>query len=100
MTVSYLLFILTISIYYRGVGWMGKTLKLNFTMPEDVARDLKIQNSKRKRSYFVAEAVRIRMEELKKEQLREKLIEGYQVRSQEDAETNKEWESATLEKWD
>jgi hypothetical protein len=42
-----------------------KALKLNFTVPEDIARELKTHIGKRKRSAFVAEAVRIRLEELK-----------------------------------
>jgi hypothetical protein len=76
---------------------MVKTLKLNFTVPEEVARELQTHVGKRKRSAFVAEAVRARLEELKKEQLRQELVEGYQSRCGEDAEINHEWESATLE---
>jgi hypothetical protein len=34
------------------------------------------------------------------DQIRRELIEGYWVRRQEDAEINKAWEYATLEKWD
>ena len=34
-----------------------KTLKLNFTVPEDIAQELKTRVSKRKRSAFVAEAI-------------------------------------------
>jgi hypothetical protein len=78
---------------------MIKTLKLNFTMPEDIARDLRTRVRKSKRSAFVAEAVRDKLEELKKERLQQALIEGYQARQAEDAEINQEWESATLEKW-
>jgi len=35
-----------------------------------------------------------------REQFRRELIEGYRVRREEDAEIDKEWEYATLEKWD
>jgi hypothetical protein len=78
---------------------MIKTLKLNFTIPEDIARDLRARVSKRKRSAFVAEAVRNRLEDLETERLQQELIEGYQARKDEDSGTNREWESSTLENW-
>ncbi len=73
-----------------------KTLKLNFTVPEDVAEALKARVSKRKRSAFVAAAVADKLKELEEEQLRQSLVEGYRARQAEDAELNKEWEGATL----
>ena len=76
-----------------------KTLKLNFTVPEDVAEALKTRVSKRKRSAFVAAAVLDKLKELEQEQLRQALMEGYQARRAEDAEVNQEWEGATLEGW-
>ena len=74
-----------------------KTLKLNFTVPEDIADTLKARVSRRKRSAFVAAAVAEKLKELEKEQLRQSLIEGYQARQAEDAEVNRDWEGATLE---
>lgn len=74
-----------------------KSLKLNFTVPEDVAEALRSSVSKRKRSTFVAEAVRTRLKELEEAQLRLALIEGYQARLQESADINSDWERATLE---
>ena len=76
-----------------------KSLKLNFTVPEDVAEALKARVSKRKRSAFVAAAVLDKLRELEQEQLRRSLMEGYQARREEDTEINKEWEGATLEGW-
>ncbi len=73
-----------------------KTLKLNFTVPEDIAEALKSRVSKRKRSAFVAAAVADKLKELEEEQLRQSLVEGYRARQAEDAELNKEWEGATL----
>jgi hypothetical protein len=74
-----------------------KTLKLNFTVPEDVAEALKLHVKKRKRSAFVAAAVADKLKILEEEQLRHSLIEGYQARLAEDAEINQEWEGVTLE---
>ena len=76
-----------------------KTLKLNFTVPEDIAEALKARVSKRKRSAFVAAAVAEKLKYLEEEQLRQSLVEGYQSRQAEDAEIDQEWEDATLEEW-
>ena len=74
-----------------------KTLKLNFTIPEDIAEALKARISKRKRSAFVAAAVLAKLKELEQEELGQALMEGYQARREEDAEINREWETSTLE---
>jgi hypothetical protein len=76
-----------------------KTLKLNFTIPEDVAEALKARVSKRKRSAFVTAAVLDKLKKLEQEQLRQSLVEGYQARQEEDAEVNQEWEGSTIEEW-
>ena len=76
-----------------------KTLKLNFTVPEDIAEALKARVGKRKRSAFVAAAVLDKLKELEQEQLRQALVEGYQARRAEDVGVNQEWEEATLEGW-
>ena len=76
-----------------------KTLKLNFTVPEDIAEALKARISKRKRSAFVAAAVLDKLKELEQEQLGQALVEGYQARREEDTETNREWETSTLGEW-
>ncbi len=76
-----------------------KTLKINFTVPEDIAEALKSRVSKRKRSAFVAAAIADKLKELEAEQLRQSLVEGYKARQAEDAELNQGWEGVTLEKW-
>lgn len=43
-----------------------KTLKLNFTVPEDVVEELKAHVNKRKRSAFVTEALRNKLDTIKK----------------------------------
>jgi hypothetical protein len=76
-----------------------KTLKMNFTVPEDVVEALKTKVEKHKRSAFVAAAVRDRLKQLEAEKLQQSLIEGYQVRNAEDVTINQEWEETTLENW-
>lgn len=74
-------------------------MKLNFTVPEDIAEALKARVDKRKRSAFVAAAVLDKLNQLEQEQLRQALMEGYQARREEDAAINREWEAATLDEW-
>jgi hypothetical protein len=76
-----------------------KTLKINFTVPEDIAEGLKSRVSKRKRSSFVSAAIADKLKELEEEQLRQSLVEGYKASQNEDVEINHEWEEATLEEW-
>ena len=73
-----------------------RTLKLNLTIPEDVAEALRNRIQQRRRSAFVTAAL---IEKLKKLE-EEELIEGYQARNIEDTEINKEWENLTLQRWD
>jgi len=78
---------------------MPKAARLNFTVPEDVAELLKERVTDRKRSSFVAVAIREKLLSLEREQLEKELIEGYSVRREEAAAINAEWEYATLENW-
>ncbi len=77
-----------------------KTMKVNFTIPEDVVATLKGRVGERNRSAFVTAAVRDRLHDLEQEELKQTLIEGYLARRDEAAEVNKEWEATTLEGWE
>ena len=76
-----------------------KTMKVNFTIPEDVVATLKRRVGERNRSAFVTAAVRDRLHDLEQEELKQTLMEGYLARRDEDAEVSKEWEAPTLEGW-
>lgn len=76
-----------------------RTMRLNFTIAEDVVATLRDRVGERHRSAFVTAAVRDRLHELEQEELKQTLIEGYLARRGEDAEVSKEWEAATLEGW-
>ncbi len=54
----------------------------------------------RKRSRFIAEAVRQRIEEKEKKAIDKLLEEGYQAAAKENLTLTKEFESADLEGWD
>lgn len=70
--------------------------RLNITLPEDLVKELEnIPNKSR----FIAEALRERLEKIKRQKLDELLIKGYKSTYKEDFEINKDWESITLEGW-
>ena len=76
-----------------------RVVKLNFTIPEDVAAMLKDRIGKRGRSAFVGAIIRDSLNQLEQEQLKQALIEGYLARRAEDAEVSREWDAPTLEGW-
>ena len=73
--------------------------KVNFTIPAETVALLNDRIAHRKRSAFVAAAIRERLLQIDDEALGRELREGYQARREEDASINAEWEVATLEKW-
>ena len=54
----------------------------------------------RKRSRFIAEAVRQKIEQDQKKEMDKLLVEGYQAAANESLELSKEFESIDLEGWD
>jgi metal-responsive CopG/Arc/MetJ family transcriptional regulator len=54
----------------------------------------------RKRSRFIADAVRHKIEQKEKEEMEKVLVEGYQAAAKESLAITKEFESADLEGWD
>ena len=76
-----------------------RVTKVNFTFPEEVVASLRAYVGPRRRSAFVAEAVRAKLRQIEQEQLRAALVEGYVERRDEDRSVNSEWEQATLEGW-
>ncbi len=76
-----------------------RTIRLNFTIPEEIAERLREKIAERGRSAFIAEAIKERLDEMEREQFRLLMAEGYRVRREEDREMDQEWEAATLENW-
>jgi len=76
------------------------TVKLNITIPEELARQLDKLAGSRKKSRFIAEALRKRIGEIQEQELNKILEEGYKVRSRESLSIAKDFESVDLEGWD
>ena len=76
------------------------TVRLNITIPKELARTLKEISSPRKRSRFIVEAVTKQIEQRRKEELEKELEEGYRAAATESSVLSKEFEGADLEGWD
>ena len=77
----------------------AETVRLNITIPKDLAYALNKFAGPRKRSQFIAEAVRQQIEKKEKEGLEKILEEGYRASAQEGLAITKEFEVADLEGW-
>ncbi len=77
----------------------AETVRLNITIPKDLAHALNKFAGPRKRSQFIAEAVRQQIEKKEKDGLEKILEEGYRASAQEGLAITKEFEVADLEGW-
>ena len=77
-----------------------ETVRLNITMPKDLAKALNRVVGPRKRSHFIVEAVKQRIEQQERDKLEKTLEEGYQAVAKENIAITKEFEVADLEGWD
>ena len=76
------------------------TVRLNITLPEELAEQLDKLVAPKKKSRFIAEALRERVGKIQNEQLQKLLEEGYQATRQESLDIAKEFEPVDLEGWD
>jgi len=77
-----------------------ETVRLNITLPKGLVEALNRVAEPRKRSLFIAEAVKQKIVQKEKEEMEKLLVEGYQAAAQESLALTKEFESADLEGWD
>ena len=75
-------------------------VRLNITIPEEVARQLDSIVGTRGKSRFIAETLRKRIQEIAEQKLQQLLEEGYKARKKESQAMAKEFEPADLEGWD
>lgn len=77
-----------------------ETIRLNITLPKGLVEAMNRVTEPRKRSRFIAEAVRQRIEQKEKEEMDRLLAEGYRASAKESLSLTKEFESVDLEGWD
>ncbi len=76
------------------------TVRLNITLPEELARQLDSLAGPKKKSRFIAETLKQRIERLEEERLQMLLEEGYKSSKQESLAMAGEFEPIDLEGWD
>ena len=77
-----------------------ETIRMNISLPRPLVEALDTLAGSRKRSQFISEAVRLRIQQLEKERLNALLAEGYQATRQESLDLAKEFEQVDTEGWD
>lgn len=76
------------------------TVRLNITLPKKLAQQLHKLVGPRRKSHFIAEALKRRIEKIQNERLQKLLEEGYKARKEESLTIAKEFEHVDLEGWD
>ena len=76
------------------------TVRLNITLSEELFRQVARIAGPRKKSQFIAEAVREKIQKIGEEELRKLLEEGYKEGKRESLAISREFEAADLEGWD
>ena len=74
-------------------------VRLNITLPEELADQLNKLVSPRQKSSFIAESLREKMKKIQDEELQRTLEEGYKARKQESHSMAKEFEHIDIEGW-
>jgi metal-responsive CopG/Arc/MetJ family transcriptional regulator len=74
--------------------------RLNIVLPDALIREIDQLAGRRKRSQFIADAVKRQIVQLEKERLRRVLAEGYRATRHEDERLTSEFETSDLEGWD
>jgi len=75
-------------------------VRMNITIPEDLARQLDQLVDSRKKSRFIAETLKERVKKIEEDKLQKMLEEGYKRRKEESLSISRDFESIDLEGWD
>jgi len=77
-----------------------RVVRMNITIPQELAQKVYELTGSRKRSQFISEALKHRIEEIQREKAQKALEEGYTARKEESHSITREFEAADLEGWD
>ena len=75
-------------------------VRMNITIPEDLARQLDQLVDSRKKSRFIAETLKERVKKIEEDKLQKMLEEGYKRRKEESLSISRDFEPIDLEGWD
>lgn len=76
------------------------TVRMNITIPEQLAHKLDRLVSPRKKSTFIVKSLEERIGRMEREELKVKLKEGYKVRRDEGLRIAEDFRKVDLEGWD
>ena len=75
-------------------------VRLNISLPSSITKELYQFSLPRKRSQFIAEAIRLRIKKFKEKKKEVLLKEGYKAAKAEGLQITKEFETVDIENWD
>jgi metal-responsive CopG/Arc/MetJ family transcriptional regulator len=75
-------------------------VRLNITLPQELAQELDKLAGSRGKSQFIAETLREKVEMIKEEELQRSLEEGYKAGREESVSIAEEFEAVDVEGWD
>ncbi len=75
-------------------------VRMNITLPKDLAASLDEMAGPRRRSQFIVQALQMMIDQLKNKQLDLQLTEGYRSRKKENLKVAEAFEPFDLEGWD
>ena len=75
-------------------------VRLNITLPLSITEELYQFSAPRKRSQFIAEAIKLRITQLKAKKMEAILAEGYQATKNEGLEITQAFGAIDIENWD
>jgi len=75
-------------------------VRMNITLPKDVAASLNEMAGPRKRSQFIVQALRMMIDQLKNKEMDLQLTEGYRARKDENLKVAEAFEPFDVEGWD
>ena len=75
-------------------------VRLNITLPKNLVHLVDQMTGERQRSKFIAEAIELKVKQIRREMLEKKLAEGYEACINESIHIASEFETSDLEGWD
>ncbi|MBM4350812.1 MAG: hypothetical protein FJ106_13110 [Deltaproteobacteria bacterium] len=75
-------------------------VRMNITIPKELADEIEKMTPSRKRSSFIAEALRQKVKDLQRERIEQELEEGYKMNRDESLSIAREFECLDMEGWD
>lgn len=87
-------------IKYKFWRCIVGVVRMNITIPKELADEIEKLTPSRKRSFFIAEALREKVKDLQRERIEKELEEGYKVRRNESLTLAREFECLDIEGWD